>query len=101
LRPFLRDGGKSAFKNLPCAYCLGMEPLFKGKTMGNRHPCLFKETDIARAFRGARRAGVTARIDIAPDGTMRISQLTPQEAVNAPAPPPETEWDRALGKPPA
>jgi hypothetical protein len=45
--------------------------------MGQR-PCLFKERDISRAFRAARAAGVTARVDIAPDGTIRIFQLTPQ-----------------------
>jgi hypothetical protein len=50
--------------------------------VGNRHPCHFKETDLFRAIRGARRAGITApRVDIAPDGTISISQLTPQEAV--------------------
>jgi hypothetical protein len=48
--------------------------------MGQR-PCLFKERDISRAFRAARAAGIMARVDIAPDGTIRIFQLTPQEAV--------------------
>jgi hypothetical protein len=47
--------------------------------MGQR-PCLFKERNIIRAFKAARGAGITApRVDIAPDGTISISQLTPHE----------------------
>jgi hypothetical protein len=50
-------------------------------------PWLFKQTDISRAFRAARAAGITASVEITPDGTIRISQLTPpQEAVEAPKP---------------
>jgi hypothetical protein len=57
--------------------------------MGNRRPCHFKETDLFRAIRGARRAGITApRVDIAPDGTISVSQLTPQEAVEVAKPSP-------------
>jgi hypothetical protein len=67
--------------------------------MGQR-PCLFKERDISRAFRAARAAGIEARVDIAPDGTIRIFQLPPQESAEAPKPAPETnEWDDVLGKP--
>jgi hypothetical protein len=55
--------------------------------MGQR-PCLFKEKDVSRAFRAARAAGVTARVDIAPDGTIRIFQIPPQEAVEGPKPSP-------------
>jgi hypothetical protein len=58
-------------------------------------PSLFRQNDIARAFRAARAAGVTARVDIAPDGTIRISELTPQ-AVEAPKPAPPAglrSWD--------
>jgi hypothetical protein len=51
-------------------------------------PWLFRQTDISRAFRAARAAGITARVDIAPDGTIRIFQLTPQEAGEAPKPAP-------------
>jgi hypothetical protein len=40
-------------------------------------PWLFKQTDISRAFRAARAAGITASVEITPDGTIRISQLTP------------------------
>jgi hypothetical protein len=57
--------------------------------VGNRHPCLFTETNLYRAIRGARRAGITApRVDIAPDGTISISQLTPQEAAEVAKPSP-------------
>jgi hypothetical protein len=76
------------------------KPPFKGTTMSHA-PSTFRQNDIARAFRAARAAGITARIDIAKDGTIRIYQL-PQEAVEGPKPSPETnEWDRALGKSPA
>jgi hypothetical protein len=56
--------------------------------VGNRHPCLFKETDVTRAFKAARAAGVTARIDIGKDGVIHIVPLAPQEAVEAPKPSP-------------
>jgi hypothetical protein len=51
-------------------------------------PGLFRSKDVTRAFRAARAAGVTARVDIAPDGTIHISPLTPQEAAEAPKPSP-------------
>jgi hypothetical protein len=54
--------------------------------MGNRRPCPFKETDVARAFRGARAAGITARVDITKDGKLSIIPVTPQEAAEAPKP---------------
>jgi hypothetical protein len=41
----------------------------------SRRPCLFKETDISRAFRAARAAGITACVEISRDGTLRITQL--------------------------
>jgi hypothetical protein len=63
-------------------------------------PWLFRQRDISRVFRATRAAGVTARVDIAPDGTISIFELTPQEAAAAPKPAPETnEWDDVLGKP--
>jgi hypothetical protein len=64
-----------------------MQPLFKGKPVSHA-PSLFRQNDIARAFRAARAAGITARVDIAPDGTISISQLMPHEAVEAPKPSP-------------
>jgi hypothetical protein len=62
--------------------------------MGQR-PCLFKEKDISRAFRAARAAGVTARIDIAPDGTIRIFQMA-QEAAESPKPLPNGPAEAGL-----
>ena len=56
-------------------------------------PSLFRQNDIARAFRAAKAAGVTARVDIAPDGTIRIFQLTGQQD-----PPKTNEWDSVLDK---
>jgi hypothetical protein len=71
---------------------------FKGETVSHA-PSTFRQNDIARAFRAARAAGITARVDIAKDGTISISQLTPLEGSK---PSPETnEWDRAFGKPTA
>jgi hypothetical protein len=61
----------------------------------SREAWLFRQKDITRAFKAARAAGVTARVDIAPDGTIRISELTPQ-AVEAPKPAPPAglrSWD--------
>jgi hypothetical protein len=54
----------------------------------SQRPWLFRERDISRAFKAARAAGVTARVDIAPDGTISIFPLTPQEAAEAPKPSP-------------
>jgi hypothetical protein len=51
-------------------------------------PFLFRQNDVARAFRAAKAAGVTARVDIAPDGTISITPQLPQEAVEAPKPSP-------------
>ena len=63
----------------------------------SQRPWLFRQTDISRAFRAARAAGITARVDIAPDGTIRVFQLTDDPQ----GPPKINEWDGVLGKPPA
>ena len=60
---------------------------------GLRRPCLFKSKDISRAFRAARAAGVTARVDIAPDGKISIIPVTGQQD-----PPRTDEWDSVLDK---
>jgi hypothetical protein len=57
-----------------------------GKNDMTRRPCLFRTTDVTRAFKAARAAGVTARIDVAPDGTIRISPAP--EAAGCPEPQP-------------
>lgn len=59
----------------------------------SQRPWLFRQRDISRAFRAANAAGIAARVDIAPDGTIRIFQLTdPQD------PPKTNEWDDVLDK---
>lgn len=60
----------------------------------SQRPWLFRQRDVSRAFRAAKLAGITARVDIAPDGTIRIFQLAdPQDQ------PKTNEWDDVLGKP--
>jgi hypothetical protein len=44
---------------------------------GRRGPVLFRERDISRAFRAAKTAGVSIKVDIAPDGSL---SLVPMEA---------------------
>jgi hypothetical protein len=51
-------------------------------------PCTFRQRDVSRAFKAARAAGITARVDIAKDGRISIVQLPPQKAVEAPKPSP-------------
>jgi hypothetical protein len=64
----------------------------------SRKPPIFKRTDLRKAFEGARDAGITARVDILRDGTIRLTPV----ALQAPAAAPDVnEWDRVLsGKPP-
>jgi len=58
----------------------------------SRKPPIFKLTDVRKAFEAARAAGVTARVDIARDGTLSIVP------VETPAKPEPNEWDRPSGK---
>jgi hypothetical protein len=51
-------------------------------------PSTFRQRDISRVFKAARAAGITARVDIAKDGTISIFQLTPQEAAEGSKPSP-------------
>jgi hypothetical protein len=51
-------------------------------------PSTFRQNDVSRALKAARAAGITARVDIAKDGTISIFPLTPQEAAEAPKPSP-------------
>ena len=65
----------------------------KGRPRG---PSLFKERDLARAVRAAKRAGGVERVEIAPDGQINLilgnqpKSATANEAFN--------EWDEALGR---
>jgi hypothetical protein len=55
----------------------------------SRGAWLFTQKDVKRAFKAAFDAGLTEpRVDILRDGTIRISQMPPQEAVEAPKPAP-------------
>lgn len=62
----------------------------------SRKPPIFKKTDLRKAFEGARDAGISARVDILRDGTLR---LTPMPGEATPETPETNEWDRVLGKP--
>ena len=39
----------------------------------SRGPARFKQSDVARAMKGAKNAGVDVRVEIAPDGKMSIT----------------------------
>lgn len=62
---------------------------------GKRGVLRFTQRDVARAFRAAKSAGVTVRVDILRNGELSIVPVNgaqkPQEQHN--------EWDQALGKP--
>lgn len=58
-----------------------------------RGPSTFKLRDVARALKAAELAGVTASLDILPDGTLRLTPITgPQDE------PKTNEWDSVLDK---
>lgn len=46
----------------------------------SRRPALFTQADIARALRAVKSAGVPARIEVKPDGTIAIIPGAPVEA---------------------
>jgi hypothetical protein len=59
-----------------------------------RRPCLFRETDVSRAFRAARAAGIAnPRVEISKDGSISVwagkpDDVEAQEATNP--------WDKVL-----
>jgi hypothetical protein len=55
-----------------------------------RGPSKFKERDIVRALRAAKKAGIDARIDVAPDGALRIVPVNGDDAPSA------NQWDEHL-----
>jgi hypothetical protein len=61
----------------------------------SRGPARFKQSDVARAMKGAKNAGVDVRVEIALDGKMSIIP------VKADDPPKTNEWDEALATPKA
>ena len=64
----------------------------KGKS---RPPRLFKQSDVARALRATKAAGVKASVEIAPDGKLSIIPAGDEDA------PKINPWDEVLDKPQA
>ena len=48
-------------------------PAFWTRGQMSRGPARFKQSDVARAMKGAKNAGVDVRVEIAPDGKMSIT----------------------------
>jgi hypothetical protein len=60
-----------------------------------RRPCKFREADVRRAIRAARKENVLARIELTPDGRILIIPITGQNVSATPAPVDANEWDLA------
>jgi hypothetical protein len=71
-------------------------PKTDGAARPPRSAARFKERELARAVRAAKRAGGVERVEIAPDGQINLilghapKAATANEAFN--------EWDEALGR---
>jgi hypothetical protein len=71
---------------------------------GKRGVLRFTQRDVARAFRAAKSAGVTVRVDILPNGELSVVpvngalSVVPVNGVQEPQEQ-HNEWDQALGKP--
>jgi hypothetical protein len=65
----------------------------KGRPRG---PSLFRERDLARAVRAAKRAGGVERVEIAPGGQINLILGNPPKAATANEA--FNEWDEALGR---
>ena len=84
--PSQKQSGVAPLKTSPVVF-------LKGRRRG---PSLFKERDLARAVRAAKRAGGVDRVEIAPDGQINLilgnppKTATANEAFN--------EWDEGLGR---
>jgi hypothetical protein len=59
----------------------------------SRGPARFKQSDVARAMKGAKNAGVDVRVEIALDGNMSIIPLSGSQD-----PLKTNEWDTVLDK---
>jgi hypothetical protein len=53
-------------------------------------PATFRESDLARAFKAARKAGVKIRVDIRPGNELAVTMLDEDEAKAASRP---NTWD--------
>ena len=51
----------------------------------SRRPALITQADIARALRAVKSAGVVARVEVKPDGTISIVPGPAEVAVESPA----------------
>jgi hypothetical protein len=52
----------------------------------------FRESDLARAFKAAKKAGVKVRVDIKPGNELAVTMLDEQEVAEATR---ENTWDTA------
>jgi hypothetical protein len=62
-------------------------------TYGVRKPCRFTERDVRRAIRAVKKEGVSATIDVMPDGRISIIPTTKPDITAAASD--ENEWDEA------
>ena len=60
-----------------------------------RRPCKFREADVRRAIRAARKENLLARIELTPDGRILIIPITGQNVSATIAPVDANEWDIA------
>jgi hypothetical protein len=58
-----------------------------------RRPCKFRESDLRRAIRAARKENVLAQIELTPDGRILIIPITRQHTSGTIAPADANEWD--------
>jgi hypothetical protein len=66
----------------------------------SRRPCAFCETDVKRAVRAVRAAGVEiARVEIGKDGLIVVVPGRPAEAMIQDASGETNEWDTVHGQP--
>jgi hypothetical protein len=70
-------------------------PAFWTRGQMSRGPARFKQSDVARAMKGAKNAGVDVRVEIVLDGKMSIIPVKGDD------PPKTNEWDEALATPKA
>jgi hypothetical protein len=64
--------------------------------MAGRGKVLFKESEIARCFRAAKTAGISIKVNIAPNGGLSLIPVEPESQVETAAPKVTAElqsWD--------
>lgn len=57
----------------------------------SRRPARVSQADIARALRAVEQVGVSMAVEIAPDGTIRLVPIAPEEKRQKASVEPETE----------